>query len=84
MVILEIDPPYLVTMSIKPYSAAGGAQRAAAAHEPAKVKPRGKAVQVEPMKPVLKLLGTKILIPKCGELLSRLSFAFNLNLRRYR
>ena len=40
----------------------------------------GEAVQVEPMKPVLKALGTELLILKCGELLSR--FAFNFNLRR--
>ena len=33
------------------------------------------------MKSALKALGTKILIPKCGELLS--SFAFNSKLRRY-
>ena len=41
----------------------------------------GKAVQVEPMKPLLKAPGAKRLKPKCDKLLS--SFAFNFNLRPY-
>ena len=41
----------------------------------------GKAVQVEPIKPMLKAPGTKCLNLKCDKLLS--SFAFNFNLRRY-
>ena len=42
---------------------------------------RGKAVQVEPMKPTLKAPGTKRLTLKYDKLLS--SFGFNFNLRRY-
>ena len=42
---------------------------------------QGKPVQVEPMKPTLKVPGTKRLNLKYDELLS--SFAFNFNLRRY-
>ena len=41
----------------------------------------GKAVQIEPTKPMLKASGSKRLKPKSDELLS--SFAFNFNLRRY-
>ena len=41
----------------------------------------GKAVQVEPMKPVLKAPGTKRLNPKYDKLLSNVAFKFNL--RRY-
>jgi hypothetical protein len=39
-------------------------------------------VQAEPLKPVLKALGTEVLILKCGEPLS--SCAFKSILRRYR
>ena len=42
---------------------------------------RGKAVQVEPMKPMSKAPGTERLKLKYDKLLS--SFAFNFNLRRY-
>ena len=42
---------------------------------------RGRAVQVDPIKPTLKALGTKRLKQKYVELLS--NFAFNFNLRRY-
>jgi len=42
---------------------------------------QGEAVQVEPMKPMLKAPGTKRLKLKYDILLS--SFAFNFNLRRY-
>jgi hypothetical protein len=38
-------------------------------------------VQVDPIEPTLKALGTEILILNCDEMLS--SFAFNFNLRRY-
>jgi len=41
----------------------------------------GRAVQVKPMKPMLKAPGTKRLKLKYIKLLSR--FAFNFNLRRY-
>jgi len=41
----------------------------------------GRAVQVDPMKPVLKSPGTKHLKPTCYILLS--TFAFKFNLRRY-
>jgi len=41
----------------------------------------GKAVQVEPMKPILKAHETNRLTLKCDKLLS--SFAFNFSLRRY-
>jgi len=42
---------------------------------------RGRAVQVESMKPVLKAPGTLLLRLGCDEPLS--NFAFNINLRRY-
>jgi hypothetical protein len=42
---------------------------------------QGKAVQVDPIKPNLKLPGTKRLTLKCDEQLSH--FAFEFNLRRY-
>jgi hypothetical protein len=42
---------------------------------------RGKAEQVDPIKPMLKPPGTQHLKLKCDGLLS--SFAFNINLRRY-
>ena len=42
---------------------------------------RGRAVQVDPIKPTLKAPGTKRLKLKCDEPLS--NFAFNFNLRRY-
>jgi hypothetical protein len=41
----------------------------------------GKAVQIAPMKPMLRPSGTKCLKLQCDELLS--CFAFNFNLRRY-
>jgi hypothetical protein len=41
----------------------------------------GSAVQVDPMKPMLKPPGTKHLKPECAMLLS--TFAFNFNLRWY-
>ena len=41
----------------------------------------GRAVQVDPNKPMLKPPGTQHLKLKCDELLSR--FAFKFNLRRY-
>ena len=41
----------------------------------------GRAVQVDPIKPTLKALGTKRLKLKYGELLSNVAFKFNL--RRY-
>ena len=43
--------------------------------------PRGRAVQVDPIKPELKAPGTKRLKLKCDEPLS--DFAFNFSLRRY-
>jgi len=42
---------------------------------------QGRAVQVDPMKPVLKAPGTKRLKLECDEPLSNLAFDFNL--RRY-
>jgi len=42
---------------------------------------RGRAVQVDPIKPTLKTPGPMRLKLKCGKLLS--SFAFKSNLRRY-
>jgi len=45
------------------------------------VEDYGRAVQVEPMKPVLKAPVVKRLQPKYDEPLS--NFAFNVNLRRY-
>ena len=42
---------------------------------------RGRAMQVDPMKPKLKLPGTKRLKPRCDTLLS--THAFNFSLRRY-
>ena len=51
-----------------------GAPRSAAA-------PSGRAVQVDPMKPTLKVPGAKLLKPEHGILLS--DFAVNVNLRRY-
>jgi hypothetical protein len=44
-------------------------------------EPRGRAEQVDPIKPALKAPGTERLKPKCDKPLSK--FAFNLNLRRY-
>ena len=41
----------------------------------------GRAVQVDPIKPMLKAPGTKGLILTCDDLLS--NFAFHFNLRRY-
>ena len=41
----------------------------------------GRVVQVDPIKPTLKALGTHLLTLKCDEALS--TFAFNFNLRRY-
>ena len=38
-------------------------------------------MQVDPIKPVLNAPGTKRLIPKCADPLSK--FAFNFKLRRY-
>jgi hypothetical protein len=45
------------------------------------VAPHGRAVQVDPIKPTLKALGTKRLKVKCDKLLSTLAFKFSL--RRY-
>ena len=45
------------------------------------IRDRGKAVQIDPMTPALKLPGTKHLKPTWDELLS--TFAFKTNLRRY-
>ena len=53
----------------------------AGASPPLVSTPRGKAVQVDPIKPTLKPPGTKRLKLKCDVLLS--TFAFKFNLRRY-
>jgi len=42
---------------------------------------RGRAVQVDPIKPTLKAPGSKLLKPEHDKLLS--NFVFNFNLRRY-
>jgi hypothetical protein len=64
----------------KPLLHGRGAARHLVPHQQ-KERQHGKAVQVEPMKPMLKPPGTQRLKPKYDNLLS--SFAFNFNLRRY-
>ncbi len=60
----------------------GNRESNAGRHEPAgRAQQRGKAVQVDPIKPTLKAPGTKRLKLKYDKLLS--SFAFDFNLRRY-
>ena len=49
--------------------------------EPVRARRRGRVVQVDPIKPMLKAPGTETLKLKYGELPSK--FAFDFNLRRY-
>jgi len=60
------------------WARAGAASPPSAACWSASTIRRGKAVQVEPMKPVLNAPGTKRSKLKCEELLSGLAFKFNL------
>jgi hypothetical protein len=62
-------------MSASPY------ERDTTGHQFSQSQAKGRAVQVDPVKPKLKPPGTKRLKPKCHVLL--LSYAFKFNLRRY-
>ena len=70
-----------VETDIAKAAAAAAADLAKAAAAAAAVAPRGKAVQVDPIRPTLKAPNTKRLKLKVDELLSNV--AFNFNSRRY-